>query len=523
MSDSSKSTHLFVLIHGLWGTASHMETIEQFIKDSLPDSTEDTITTIKPSCFRFWKTYDGLELNSKKIVSEIFYEIESLKEKNNLNVTKISFIGYSLGGLLSRYVIGLLNDLKFFDKVKPVFFTTFATPHVGIQFFNDNIFDITANRLGPYLFGKSGGQLFISDYDKILVTMADPNEKFFIGLKKFEKLILLANIRNDRSVAFFTSYITNYSPFEDLDQIKISYLEHLPQVKIANKVVTPKFVDLTRTNKLSPQDKKVFVGNIQEETPFIRRYKWTKILIIILLASFAVPFWIPLVFFTSSIVSVYSFIKIKVIKAPMISDHWKRVTSFVFDHAPIDPEDRKSGMERREERRTLDRHESFRGDTSNMAEQTVDRVLYAEEQLMRKVSRTDTIEEENYGSIDDSESNECEDNDQPEETIALVQMDRELNDKVIAEKIATLKDYSSFPLFQDQKFKLPLNKEKQFIVDNLNTLDWIKIPVFLDVWNAHDGIVARRGMKTNAKGSSTIGLWTSILRNHLKTQTDGSS
>lgn len=44
----------------------------------------------------------------------------------------------------------------------------------------------------------------------------------------------------------------------------------------------------------------------------------------------------------------------------MISDHWKRVTSFVFDHAPIDPEDRKSGMERREERRTLDRHESFR-------------------------------------------------------------------------------------------------------------------------------------------------------------------
>lgn len=112
-------------------------------------------------------------------------------------------------------------------------------------------------------------------------------------MKKFEKLILLANIRNDRSVAFFTSYITNYSPFEDLDQIKISYLEHLPQVKIANKVVTPKFVDLTRTHKLSPQDKKVFVGNIQEETPFIRRYKWTKILIIILLASFAVPFGFP--------------------------------------------------------------------------------------------------------------------------------------------------------------------------------------------------------------------------------------
>lgn len=517
MSDTSKSTHLFVLIHGLWGTASHMDTIERLIKDSLPDSTEDVIATIKPSCFRFWKTYDGLEFNSKKIVSEIFYEIESLKEKNNLNVTKISFIGYSLGGLLSRYVIGLLNDLNFFDKIKPIFFTTFATPHVGIQFFNDNLFDITANRLGPYLFGKSGGQLFISDYDKILVRMADPNEKFLIGLKKFERHILLANIRNDRTVAFFTSYITNYSPFDEFDHIKIAYLEDLPQIRISNKAATPKFVDLTKTQRLSPQDKKVFVGNLQEETHIIRRYKLTRILIILLLASFVVPFWIPLVFLTSSIVSVYSFVKIKVIKAPVILDHWERVTSFVYGNAPIDPEDRKTGMEKREARRTLDRHESFRGDTSNMAKQTVDRVLYAEEQLMRKPSRTD---EDNYNSTDESEENEF---DGRENGPSLVEVDRELNDKVISERIPTLQDYGSFPLFDDSKFKLPLNKDKQFIVDNLNTLDWIKIPVFLDVWNAHDGIVARRGMKTNPRGASTIELWTSILRSHFKGQANGSS
>ncbi|RCK59303.1 hypothetical protein Cantr_07043 [Candida viswanathii] len=518
MSDTAKPAHLFVLIHGLWGTASHMETIERFIKDALPDATEDAIVTIKPSCFRFWKTYDGLELNSKKIVAEIFYEIESLKEKNNLNVTKISFVGYSLGGLLSRYVIGLLNELKFFDKIKPVFFTTFATPHVGIQFFNDNLFDFIANRFGPYLFGKSGGQLFISDYDKVLVAMADPDQKFLMGLKKFEKHILLANIRNDRTVAFFTSYITNYSPFEDFDQIKIAYLEGLPEVKIANKVVTPKFVDLTKTDRLSIEDKRVFVGNIQEETPFVRRYKWTKILIIVLLASFIVPFWIPLVFCTSTIVSIYSFIKIKVIKAPVISEHWKRVTNFVYGHSPIDPEDRKTGMERREARRTLDRHESFRGDTSNMAEQTVDRVLYAEEQLMRKTSRTD---DGNYGSTDETEENDCRE--EEEERVPIGEVDRELNDVVVAARIPVLKDYKSFPLFQDPRFKLPLNKERLYIVENLNQLDWIKIPVFLDVWNAHDGIVARRGINTNPKGASTIGLWTSILRNHMKSEAKNGS
>ena len=189
-NSKSKSTHLFVLIHGLWGTSSHMATIEKFIKENLPSSTDDKIATIKPACFRFWKTYDGLELNAKKIIADIFYEIESLKQNNDLEVTKISIIGYSLGGLISRYVIGLLNELDFFEKIEPIFFSTFATPHVGIQFFNDNIFDAVANRLGPYLFGKSGGQLFIADHDKILVKMADPQEKYMRGLKKFQKHIL---------------------------------------------------------------------------------------------------------------------------------------------------------------------------------------------------------------------------------------------------------------------------------------------------------------------------------------------
>ena len=60
-----------------------------------------------------------------------------------------------------------------------------------------------------------------------------------------------------------------------------------------------------------------------------------------------------------------------------------------------------------------------------------------------------------------------------------IEMDIEQNDKVISESIETLKATSLFPLFQDHKYKLPLNEDKLFIVKNLNTLDWIKIPVFL--------------------------------------------
>ena len=70
----------------------------------------------------------------QKIIADIFYEIESLKQNNDLEVTKISIIGYSLGGLISRYVIGLLNELDFFEKIEPIFFSTFATPHVESNF-----------------------------------------------------------------------------------------------------------------------------------------------------------------------------------------------------------------------------------------------------------------------------------------------------------------------------------------------------------------------------------------------------
>jgi hypothetical protein len=53
--------------------------------------------------------------------------------EQGITIRYISFAGYSLGGLVSRYVIGLLYTRGFFDNVKPMNFTTFATPHLGIR------------------------------------------------------------------------------------------------------------------------------------------------------------------------------------------------------------------------------------------------------------------------------------------------------------------------------------------------------------------------------------------------------
>ena len=68
-----------------------------------------------------------------------------------------------LGGLISRYVIGLLYARGVFEKMQPVNFTTFATPHLGIRHANPGFLYKLVNVIGPRLLGSSGRQMFIAD------------------------------------------------------------------------------------------------------------------------------------------------------------------------------------------------------------------------------------------------------------------------------------------------------------------------------------------------------------------------
>lgn len=65
------------------------------------------------------QTYDGIELGGERITQEIEDELERLA-RNGQTIRKISIIGYSLGGLISRYAIGLMYYKGWFDKIEPV-------------------------------------------------------------------------------------------------------------------------------------------------------------------------------------------------------------------------------------------------------------------------------------------------------------------------------------------------------------------------------------------------------------------
>ena len=53
-------------------------------------------------------TYDGIELGGERVCAEIEEELEEIKRQGG-NIKKLSIVGYSLGGLVARYAIGLLH------------------------------------------------------------------------------------------------------------------------------------------------------------------------------------------------------------------------------------------------------------------------------------------------------------------------------------------------------------------------------------------------------------------------------
>lgn len=138
--------HVFVLIHGLLGTPSHMAYIKKTLEEAvLRQAAVDTASTasnrhrlspddlsiLVPACNASWLTYDGIDVLSRRVLIELEQHLDFLPRK----ATQISLVGYSLGGLVARHLAGQLLKLGFFDErgIEPVNFVTLATPHLGIR------------------------------------------------------------------------------------------------------------------------------------------------------------------------------------------------------------------------------------------------------------------------------------------------------------------------------------------------------------------------------------------------------
>lgn len=210
-------------------------------------------------------TYDGIELGGERVAHEIEQELEDL-EKQGHAIKKLSVIGYSLGGLISRYAIGLLYQSGLFERVEPVNFTTFATPHLGVRSPLKGIRNQLVNFLGARTLSMSGQQIFTIDEFRdtgrpLLAVLADPNSIFIQGLKSFKNRTLYANVVNDRSVPYHTASFSSIDPFVDPDVLDITYLDgYQPVILDPDHPVSKKLPVAKSPVTLSQRTKAIFEG-----------------------------------------------------------------------------------------------------------------------------------------------------------------------------------------------------------------------------------------------------------------------
>ena len=223
---SIKADHLCVLVHGLWGTPKHMNAVAQFLR---AEYDQDKLHILVPERNQGTFTYDGIETGGERACAEIEAEIAAIQKRGG-KVTKLSVVGYSLGGLVARFAVGLLHAKGALDDLECMNFTAFASPFLGARSPLKGFMGHLWNTLGSRSLSTSGQQLFGVDSFRdtgrpLVAVLADPNSIFMAGLARFKRRVLYANIVNDRTAVYYTTHISKTDPYTDMSKVQVKYVE----------------------------------------------------------------------------------------------------------------------------------------------------------------------------------------------------------------------------------------------------------------------------------------------------------
>ncbi|KAJ0109065.1 hypothetical protein J7T55_002257 [Diaporthe amygdali] len=251
-----EADHLCVLVHGLWGNPNHMKSIAKALRAKYP-ADKVNILCAKRNSGSF--TYDGVELGGERLCLEIEEELRAIEQRGG-RIAKLSVVGYSLGGLVARYAIGLLFAKGVLDGLECKNFTAFASPFIGVRTPLHGWANQVWNTLGARTLSMSGRQLFGIDKFRdtgrpLLAVLADTNSIFIKGLAKFQRRTLYANITNDRSAVYYTTCIAKTDPYTDLTKVRANFVpgyedvildpvypvEHIPPHKWKKDTFSEKF------------------------------------------------------------------------------------------------------------------------------------------------------------------------------------------------------------------------------------------------------------------------------------------
>ena len=285
--------HMFVLVHGLGGTPGHMQYLAQRLQEewrvSLQEK-EDDLLILNAECNNtgwkwfsgipnWWATSDGIDQGGERLAQEIIARVNlhcaEVARRKELcgreqdgcvvplkELTKLSVIGSSMGGLYVRYALGKLYDAKEENVFIPhisttpeaekeeggvflelVNFVSLVTPHLGARGLLGSLTHVAVRCV---YYRGTGAQLFLddlhpfSDFVKrevsaqseeekgakddegdaeglpLLVWMADEELPFLRSLASFKRRILFCGTpRNESRVPYASSAIVDWPFYPD--------------------------------------------------------------------------------------------------------------------------------------------------------------------------------------------------------------------------------------------------------------------------------------------------------------------
>lgn len=430
--DELQKKHLFVLVHGLWGNHSHMDSIRDSLEMRLKNNPE--VVIFKPKNSGYFRTLHGIRVVSYNVLEEL---CAFVSEYGPDKFNKISFVGYSMGGLVSRFIIGKIvtERKKLFQNMQFTLFITFATPHLGVNLYfgkelrkeswlRQAVMKVLTG-LGTTILGRSGTEIFIrGGRNKIMVDLAQG--EYLYGLSKFEHRVCFANVKNDRTVAFYTSLITNFDPFIETENKMEYHFNHDLPINVEDYPVMPRILNL---DKLDPAMKRIQKSN------------YTNTITVTLMRIMIISILLPITITINVFSTCYSY----------IASH--RLHNSLVKNGSKESSENELGS---------------------------DAVSLVRDVIGDLLNNEGSIEE--IGSSNDGSLSPNDEFNRPTLT------SREDKWNLFIQEYSTESNHSKFS-------ELPFDPDREFIYQNLTKLNWIRIPVYIRALNAHDGIVARKGLE----------------------------
>ncbi|KAE8599719.1 hypothetical protein XENTR_v10017302 [Xenopus tropicalis] len=187
--------HLVVCVHGLDGNSADLRLVKTFLELGLPGANLDFLMSEKNQT----DTFADFDAMTDRLIDEIVQHIQLY----NLSISRISFIGHSLGNIIIRSVLTRPRFRYYLNKLHT--FLSLSGPHLGTLYSNSTLVNT-----GLWLMQKlkkSGSLLQLTFRDN-----TDLRKCFLYqlsqkpGLQYFKNVVLVASPQ-DRYVPFHSARI----------------------------------------------------------------------------------------------------------------------------------------------------------------------------------------------------------------------------------------------------------------------------------------------------------------------------